>query len=173
MPIRTYSPVLSATGLDRVQASGALVALPVDRPRQGRIGGRCLAQRLPLECLVRVLGFEASALQDARQGFRFRRDRAQEGDRFHCNNPLLTQESRACARLSIRVAVRISAYLAGQALSPGILPGRRKKASKGPMTLIASSLGPVNFRRPNIMAFIGPYSPAPISSQRSVVACMV
>lgn len=64
-------------------------------------------------------------------------------------------------------------HLAGQASSPCTLPGISRNCSNGPMTFIASPLGPSNLRRPNIMARMGPYSPAPISFQRVVSACIL
>ena len=59
----------------------------------------------------------------------------------------------------------------GQAAqSPGTLPTSSRKFSNGPMLPMASIFGPAKFRRPNIMAFMGPYSPVPISRQRGVSA---
>ena len=62
-------------------------------------------------------------------------------------------------------------YFAGHpATSPGTLPTRSRKLPNGPMLRIASSIGPSNCSRLNIIARIGPYSPLPISSQRAVSA---
>ena len=53
-------------------------------------------------------------------------------------------------------------YLGQLFVSPSTLPTSNRKFSNGPITLIASIFGPLNSRRPNIMARIGPYSPRPI-----------
>ena len=46
-------------------------------------------------------------------------------------------------------------YFDGQAASPGTLLANVMKAWNGPMTLIASNLGPSKFRVPNIMVVAG------------------
>jgi len=54
--------------------------------------------------------------------------------------------------------------MAGQhCVLPGTLPNGSRKFSNGPMLPIASLFGPLNSRRPNIIAFKGPQSPRPLS----------
>ena len=54
--------------------------------------------------------------------------------------------------------------------SPGTLPTSNRNSENGPMLPIASSFGPEKCSRFSIMAFIGPYSPLPISTHRGVSA---
>jgi hypothetical protein len=61
-----------------------------------------------------------------------------------------------------------NAYLDGQAASPGTLLARVMKPLNGPITLMASSLGPSNFKLPNNMAVAGFMS----DFQLLVVACI-
>ncbi len=62
----------------------------------------------------------------------------------------------------------IIAYLDGQAASPGTLLARVMNPLNGPITLMASSFGPSNFKLPNIMAVAGFMS----DFQSWVVACI-
>lgn len=66
-----------------------------------------------------------------------------------------------------------SAFYQGQvAVSLGTTPTSSRKLENGPMFFMASHFGPENFRHIKDTAFMGPYSPAPISIQREVLACI-
>ncbi|MDF2464226.1 MAG: hypothetical protein K0Q43_2461 [Ramlibacter sp.] len=82
--------------------------------------------------------------------------------------------TRFCPRgRRVKRTARKPTLVQGQPLhSPGTFPTSSRKLSKGTMLPIASMRGPSKFSRPNIIAFIGPYSPAPISRQRGVSAHM-